>query len=351
MDRAGDEAEKIAWKEAIRWTAVRSADREACCEKISLGLKNVSDATKSHLFDILPELGETKALALLVEAANGKVASLRDAATRSLGVWNGPEVAEPLYALTKKFKSENDVRLHRRTLRGLIRILRRFDIPRRERLEYAKGALEIADRDEEKIMLNEIIERWGGNAIALFDGKTFEGWEGDTEKSFRIEDGAIVGGSLDAPVPRNEFLCTKKSYRNFVLTIECKLAGEGCNAGVQFRSQRIPNNNEVLGYQADMDYMDVGCRYWGTLFDESRRGQLMASDFDRLEPLINKTGWNVYTIRCEDHRIRLYVNGLQTVDYVEQDETISQEGIIGLQIHGGPPAEAWYRSIVIEELD
>ena len=31
--------------------------------------------------------------------------------------------------------------------------------------------------------------------VAIFDGRTFEGWEGDL-KIFRIEEGAIVGGSL-----------------------------------------------------------------------------------------------------------------------------------------------------------
>ena len=45
----------------------------------------------------------------------------------------------------------------------------------------------------------------------LFDGKTLAGWEGDTAKTWRVEDGAIVGGSLETAVPRNEFLCTTKS--------------------------------------------------------------------------------------------------------------------------------------------
>jgi len=45
----------------------------------------------------------------------------------------------------------------------------------------------------------------------LFDGKTFEGWEGDVQKTFRIQDNAVVGGSLSAKVPQNEFLCTRKS--------------------------------------------------------------------------------------------------------------------------------------------
>ena len=31
-------------------------------------------------------------------------------------------------------------------------------------------------------------------SIQLFDGKTFNGWEGDTKNTWRIENGEIVGG-------------------------------------------------------------------------------------------------------------------------------------------------------------
>jgi hypothetical protein len=48
-------------------------------------------------------------------------------------------------------------------------------------------------------------------AVSIFDGKTFMGWNGDTNKTWRIEGGAFVGGSLTAQVPRNEFLATKRS--------------------------------------------------------------------------------------------------------------------------------------------
>ena len=60
----------------------------------------------------------------------------------------------------------------------------------------------------------------GGQTQPLADGKTFDGWEGDTEKTWRIEDGAFVGGSLKEKVPRNEFLRTKRSYTNFVLRVK-----------------------------------------------------------------------------------------------------------------------------------
>src|SRR5262245_9629035 len=48
--------------------------------------------------------------------------------------------------------------------------------------------------------------------VPLFDGKTFSGWEGDTNQTWRIQDGEIVGGSLATNVPRNEFLCTTRPF-------------------------------------------------------------------------------------------------------------------------------------------
>src|ERR1043165_6838036 len=109
-------------------------------------------------------------------------------------------------------------------------------------------------------------------SVKLFDGKTFGAWECDTNKTFRIEDGAIVGGSMKSAVPRNEFLCTTRQYTNFVLKLKFKLIGNPGNAGVQIRTRKIPNNHEVSGYQADM-----GDPSWrGCLYDESRRNKVLA---------------------------------------------------------------------------
>jgi hypothetical protein len=182
--------------------------------------------------------------------------------------------------------------------------------------------------------------------VSLFDGTSFNGWEGDTQKTFRIEKGAIVGGSLNESVPRNEFLTTTKSYANFILRLQFKLVGEGANAGVQIRSQRIPNDAEMIGYQADL-----GQGYWGSLYDESRRRKILArADPGVIEKVLKKDDWNSYEIRCEGKRIQLSINGTKTVDYREEDDDIPQKGFIGLQIHGGPPSEAWYKDITIEEL-
>ena len=182
----------------------------------------------------------------------------------------------------------------------------------------------------------------------LFDGKTFAGWDGDTEKTWKIEDGCIVGGSLDAVVPRNEFLCTKKTYGDFELKVKFKLVGDKAkaNAGVQFRTKRIPDNHEVSGYQAD-----VGQDYWGALYDESRRNKVLAKpDAKQLEGLVKYDDWNEYTIRCEGPKIKLWLNGKLTVDYTEADDKVERSGVIGLQIHGGAKAKVYYKDIRIEEL-
>src|SRR5687767_13193341 len=147
-----------------------------------------------------------------------------------------------------------------------------------------------------------------GKAVALFDGKTFTGWEGDTAKTWRIQDGAIVGGSLAERVPRNEFLATTRSYGNFVLRLKFKLVGSDgfINAGVQFRSERATKPaHEMIGYQADM-----GAKFWGALYDETRRNKILAEpDPAEVATLIKLEDWNDYEIRAEGPRIRLTING------------------------------------------
>lgn len=185
--------------------------------------------------------------------------------------------------------------------------------------------------------------------VPLFDGQTLDGWEGDA-KVFRVENGAIVAGSLKAPVAHNEFLCTKKEFGDFELRLSAKLVGEGKNAGVQFRSQRVPNHYEVSGYQADIGEMN-GASIWGWLYDESRRNKfLVKAEGEQLLKQLKAGDWNDLVIRCEGPRVQIWVNKLQIVDYSEAEEGIARSGIIGLQIHGGPPAEASYKNIRIREL-
>lgn len=187
--------------------------------------------------------------------------------------------------------------------------------------------------------------------VTLFDGKTFDGWEGDTKEIWRIEEGCLVGGSLKKTIKVNHFLATRKSYANFVLKLQFKLLGDMnkgfVNSGVQIRSQRDPNSTEMIGYQCDLGDPS----WWGSIYDESRRNKLMAqSDMEALNKVLKRNDWNEYVIRAEGNRIRTYINGVQGVDYTEADDEIPQEGRIGIQIHSGGPAEIWVKDITLEEL-
>jgi putative membrane-bound dehydrogenase-like protein len=187
--------------------------------------------------------------------------------------------------------------------------------------------------------------------VSLFDGKSFDGWDGDTKEIWRIEDGCLVGGSLTKTIKVNHFLATKKSYANFVLKLQFKLLGDTkkgfVNSGIQIRSQRDPKSTEMIGYQCDLG----DPTWWGSIYDESRRNKLMAqSDMAALNKVLKRGDWNEYLIRAEGNRIRTWINGVQGVDYTEADDEIVQEGRIGIQIHSGGPAEIWVKDITIEEL-
>ena len=190
-----------------------------------------------------------------------------------------------------------------------------------------------------------------GEVRPLNDGKSFAGWTGDTNKTWRIVEGAFVGGSLENKVPRNEFLRTMRPYTNFVLKVNFKLvgttAGGFINGGVQIRSEPAKNPpNEMVGYQCD-----VGEGWFGTLYYESRRNKpLIKPDEAAVKKAVKIGEWNEYVIRAEGRRIRTSINGEAMIDYTEPDEALPQHGLIGLQIHSGGPAVASYKDITIEEL-
>ena len=112
----------------------------------------------------------------------------------------------------------------------------------------------------------------GPGVTPLFDGKSLTGWEG-APKLWKVVDGVIVGGSLTEQIPQNEFLATERRYTNFVLRLQFRLRGGAgfINSGVQIRSERVPNNSEMSGYQCDIGEPN----WWGSLYDESRRNKVL----------------------------------------------------------------------------
>ena len=150
--------------------------------------------------------------------------------------------------------------------------------------------------------------------ISLFNGNDLTGWEGDT-KLWSAENGEIVGKSPG--IKQNEFLATKERYGDFVLKFKFRIVNTSgqANSGMQFRSERVPNNSEVSGYQAD-----VGQDYWGCLYDESRRNKVLVKPAkEELEKVLKRDDWNEYVITCKGDHITLELNGLKTVDYTETE--------------------------------
>ena len=207
----------------------------------------------------------------------------------------------------------------------------------------------LSAQEKKKPEYNEKYHKSGEDKfVKIFDGKTFKGWEGD-QKWFRIQDGAIVAGKTTEKIPHNFFLATEKKYYNFELRLQVKMDNTiRNNGGIQFRSSRIPNHHEVKGYQAD-----VGMKYWGMIYDESRRKKFVGKSipFEETKKIL-KDGWNDYTIVCENNRVRTFLNGYMITEINEEDKEIAKtDGIIAVQIHGGRPLEIFYRNIRIRELD
>lgn len=176
----------------------------------------------------------------------------------------------------------------------------------------------------------------------MFDGRTLAGWEGNSTV-WKVEGDRIVGQSPG--LKNNEFLATTARYQDFMLRLQFRLTGGKGNSGVQFRSERIPNHHEMIGYQAD-----VGEQYWGCLYDESRRNKVLVRPPDRLEKVLKKADWNEYQIRCMGKRIEMYLNGLKVVDYTEEQADIPRNGRIALQVHSSnEPIRVEFKEIYLQE--
>jgi len=214
----------------------------------------------------------------------------------------------------------------------------------------------------------------------LFDGKSLKGWEGP-DTVFRAEDGCIVGGSMDEPLDQSCYLCTEKKYDNFVLTFKAMFKNKGKyeNAGLSFRAQRVPNSTQVAGYQADMGHIepniiplfsdispsDMSSPYplWGILVDEFRSNTsrypnndfapvvfLVMPDETLIESIIIKDNWNEFRIIADGPEIEIFINGVSTAKFLENQKWVPATGHICLQAHSGGPYEILYKDIRLRKL-
>jgi putative membrane-bound dehydrogenase-like protein len=186
---------------------------------------------------------------------------------------------------------------------------------------------------------------------ALFDGTTLNGWETtDADQQWwRVVDGCLTGGSLSETIPHNTFLSTEQSFQNFDLKFSIKIEGAGgfVNSGFQIRSTRVEGSSEMSGYQ-----VDAGDGWWGKLYDESRRNQVIAEALDpgAITQAVKPGEWNRYRIHAEGPRIRAWINGVLAFDYLEADRNIPLDGHFGLQVHGGGKVQVQLKDLHLQEL-
>jgi len=221
--------------------------------------------------------------------------------------------------------------------------------------------------------------------VQIFDGKTLNGWEGDSAY-WRVENGNIVGEiTPETLLKRNSFLIWRGGMpADFELTLEFKITQAG-NSGINYRSEELKDIPFALkGYQLDIDGAN---RYTGQNYEERGRttlayrgqktiikaqnaenavGTLQSKiknnawtdltvtgslgESDALLQKIKSEDWNTCRLLAKGNRLQHYINGVLMSDVTDND-TINgkSKGMLGMQVHVGPPMKVEYRKIMIKK--
>lgn len=217
----------------------------------------------------------------------------------------------------------------------------------------------------------------------VFDGKSLEGWEYDLVY-WRVENGELVGEVTPSTLlKRNTFIYKKNvDTRDFELKVEYRISAKG-NSGINYRSKLIDTlPYAMVGYQADIDGPN---RYTGQNYEErgrttlAYRGQavmvnpvadttslklnvhnnawthttVIASlgNPDSLKSNIRNEDWNECHLIVKGERLQHYINGVLMSDVTDNDTTNRRfSGMLGVQVHVGPPMKVEYRKFRIKKI-
>ena len=155
--------------------------------------------------------------------------------------------------------------------------------------------------------------------VKFFDGD-LDGWTFD-EKLWCVDNGVVIGQAQG--LTRSSFLVAPGIWDDFELELEIRVTAG--NSGIQLRSDVV--DGHLVGYQAD-----AAPEYWGSLYEEGDRGMLVQARPEVWRPAVEITGWNHYRIVAVEDRLRLFVNGVETVDLTDDRR---RRGRIGFQLHSG----------------
>lgn len=208
----------------------------------------------------------------------------------------------------------------------------------------------------------------------IFDGKTLAGWEGDP-KYWRVENGCIVGEITPATIlKQNTFLIWRGGApKDFELKVEYRISSQG-NSGINYRSTELPDQKLVMrGYQADIDGPEKNkppLRHTGQNYEErgrtflALRGQVARIEegkkpeiigslgtVEETKAFINNDGWNELHVIARGNVLMHILNG-HLVSVVIDDDVKNRrsDGLLGVQVHVGPPMKIEYRNFLLKNL-
>ena len=208
----------------------------------------------------------------------------------------------------------------------------------------------------------------------IFDGKTLKGWGGDP-KYWRVENGAMVGEiTPETIVKQNTFIIWRGGVtRDFELKVEYRISARG-NSGINYRSTEVPGQTFAMrGYQADIDGQDRNARslrHTGQNYEErgrtflARRGEtahiatgqkpvVIASlgAAKELVSYIKSDDWNEYHLIVRGNVLIHILNGHVMSVVIDDDaENRRFDGLLGVQVHVGPPMKIEYRNFRLKHL-
>jgi N-sulfoglucosamine sulfohydrolase len=197
----------------------------------------------------------------------------------------------------------------------------------------------------------------------LFNGTDLTSWDGNP-KFWTVEDGCITGRTTDSDRLRyNQFLIWRGGTpRNFEL--RATIRQQGNNSGIQYRSRELPEVGRwsVGGYQCDVHPAAANN---AMVYDEKGRGivvqngqsvvvdpdgvRWVVAEWDPVEVDVND--WHEYAIVARGNRLVHMIDGRTTIELVDHEEAKrSLEGLIGFQVHRGPPMEVQIKDVMLKEL-
>lgn len=200
----------------------------------------------------------------------------------------------------------------------------------------------------------------------IFNGVSLENWEGDPTY-WRVEEGQIIGEvTPETILKRNSFLIWRGGAPgDFELKLEYKVS-EGGNSGINYRSVEVKDTPYALkGYQCDID----GKGKWtGQNYEErarkflAMRGQMTQlkttmeptvygslGDKDKLWEYIKKDDWNHVHLIVRGNTMIHIINGHVMSVVIDNDvENRTSKGLLGVQVHVGPPMTIAYKNIRIK---